>query len=381
MDDFDVVLGMEFLLEHQVIPMPSAKCLAITGSFPTVVQADIRQPNGFKMISAMQLDESPAQEEPSSTGILLGALEKSGEIVLKNTLCVPEKCHDVLPNSWPKFVSMRRTIDHGIELLPEAKASAKNAYPMAPSELAKLRKPSKMLLNTGFSRPVKAPLFDHPYGVKYFPKSDIRSRYCRVRTTKAKGLETTCVTGHEANEFPVVPLSLTDAKGGKCCSVQSQINVLGNVGECHQSGLLREEDTQWSGNLECQAAFNGLKQSMIEGQSLGVVDATKTPKVEVEKSSCNRHSVLPPLADIPYVGDRPQVHRVEEECEQMTDIARVCLEEASRLMEERVDQKRCPLQFEWMTKLLIDGATTPYDYLSTWTWRETEKSRKSLLTE
>ncbi|KAA0061814.1 Asp_protease_2 domain-containing protein [Cucumis melo var. makuwa] len=42
MDDFDVVLGMEFLLEHQVIRMPSAKCLAITESFPTVVQADIR---------------------------------------------------------------------------------------------------------------------------------------------------------------------------------------------------------------------------------------------------------------------------------------------------------------------------------------------------
>ena len=40
MDDFDVVLGMEFLLEHQVIPMPSAKCLVITGSFPTVVQAE-----------------------------------------------------------------------------------------------------------------------------------------------------------------------------------------------------------------------------------------------------------------------------------------------------------------------------------------------------
>ena len=27
MDDFDVVLGMEFLLEHKVIPMPLANCL------------------------------------------------------------------------------------------------------------------------------------------------------------------------------------------------------------------------------------------------------------------------------------------------------------------------------------------------------------------
>ncbi|KAA0055009.1 uncharacterized protein E6C27_scaffold43052G001620 [Cucumis melo var. makuwa] len=128
MDDFDVVLGMEFLLEHQVIPMPSAKCLAITRSFPTVVQADIR------------------------------------ETTPKDTLCVPEKCYDVLPNSWPKSVSMRRTIDHGIEFLPEAKASAKNAYRMAPPELAKLRKPSKMLLNTRFRRPVQA-----SFGIMSFP--------------------------------------------------------------------------------------------------------------------------------------------------------------------------------------------------------------------
>ncbi|TYK14955.1 pol protein [Cucumis melo var. makuwa] len=244
---------------------------------------------------------------------------------------------------------------------------------------------------------------DRPHGVKYLPKSDIRSRYCRVRTTKAKGLETTCVTGHEAYELPVVPLSLTDATRGKCCSMQSQMNMLGHVGECHQSGLLKEEDTQWSENLECQVAFNGSKQAMIEGPSLGVVDATKTPEVEAEQFSCElgeylhhcvdgkqknwvqllkvaqfghsaqtdslikrspfeikvkRHSVLLPLADGPYVGDRPQVHRVGEECEQMADIARVCLKEASRTMEERGDQKRCPLEFEWMTKLPIDGATT-----------------------
>ena len=89
MDDFDVVMGMEFFLEHQIIPMPSAKCLVITGSFPMIVQSDIRQPNGFKMMSAMQLDKSPTQEEPPSTAILLGVLGKLGETVPKDTLCVP----------------------------------------------------------------------------------------------------------------------------------------------------------------------------------------------------------------------------------------------------------------------------------------------------
>ncbi|TYK01392.1 uncharacterized protein E5676_scaffold29G00860 [Cucumis melo var. makuwa] len=434
MDDFDVVLGMEFLLEHQVIPMPSAKCLAITKSFPTARFSPKR--NHHLRQSCLGRWKSQGRQ--------------SLKTVPKDTLCVPEKCHDVLPNSWPKSVLMRRTIDHEIELLPEAKASAKNAYRMAPPELAKLRKPSKMLLNTGFSRPVPAqygvhvlslkkkdrspqqridrriqskltvrcryPLLmltrqvDRPCGVKYLPKSDIRSRYCRVRTTKAKGLETTYVSGHEAYELPVVPLSLTcnapnfrdvsfgitrlicafygttrllcrvraqrgadrreagrmreghmDASGFLIASADSQINVLGHVRECPQSGLLREEDTQWSENLECQAAFNGSKQAMIEGPSLGVVDMTKTPKVEAEQlavcseNTCiitdslikrspfeikgKRHSVLPSLTDGPYVGDHRQVHRVGEECEQIANIARVCLEEASRPIEEREDQK------------------------------------------
>ncbi|KAA0056665.1 Asp_protease_2 domain-containing protein [Cucumis melo var. makuwa] len=140
MDDFDVVLGMEFLLEHQVILMPSAKCLVITGSFPAVVQADIRQPNGFKMISAMQLDKSPAQEEPPSAMILLGALGKLGKTIPKDILCVPERCHGVMPNSWPKSLSIRRRTEHGIESLSKAKASAKNAYRTMPPELAVLRK-------------------------------------------------------------------------------------------------------------------------------------------------------------------------------------------------------------------------------------------------
>ena len=52
MDDFDVVLIMEFLLKHQVIIMPAAKCLVITGSTPTVVQIDLRQPKGLRTISA-----------------------------------------------------------------------------------------------------------------------------------------------------------------------------------------------------------------------------------------------------------------------------------------------------------------------------------------
>ncbi|KAA0043298.1 uncharacterized protein E5676_scaffold129G00780 [Cucumis melo var. makuwa] len=107
---------------------------------PTVVQADIRQPNRFKMISTMQLDNNPAQEEPPSMEIPLGALGKMGETVPKDTLCVLEKYHGVMPKSWPKSLSMQRMIDHGIEFPSEAKTPTKNAYRMTPPKLAVLRK-------------------------------------------------------------------------------------------------------------------------------------------------------------------------------------------------------------------------------------------------
>ena len=54
MDDFDVVLGMEFLLEHKVIPMSLAKCLVITDRNPTVIPTSIKQLGNLRMISAIQ---------------------------------------------------------------------------------------------------------------------------------------------------------------------------------------------------------------------------------------------------------------------------------------------------------------------------------------
>ncbi|KAA0039657.1 RNA-directed DNA polymerase-like protein [Cucumis melo var. makuwa] len=137
------------------------------------------------------------------------------------------------------------------EAPPEAEAPAKNAHRTTLPELAKLRKQLKKLLSRGFSRSVQAPygapflslkkkdrnsqrrtkrsiflnkltanrkypfpilpnLFDYSRGVKYFLKSDIRPRHCRVRATKAEGLETTCVTGLRAYEFPMAPFSLIE---------------------------------------------------------------------------------------------------------------------------------------------------------------------------
>ncbi|TYK18540.1 reverse transcriptase [Cucumis melo var. makuwa] len=367
-----------------------------------VVKMDDFDSNEFKMISAMQLDKSLVQEEPPSAVILLGALGKLGETVPKETPPVQASYEAPILSLKKKDRNPQRYIKRRIL----NKLTASRKYPLS------------ILPN----------LVDRSRGVKYFPMADMQPRYCRIRATKVEGLETTYVTGLRAYEFLVVPFSLIDAKGGKCCFVPRQINVLGYVVEFHQievemrkitatcdrripksvtelrlclglvnsngqfvegflkrrtsslTELLKEEDIQWGGNLECQAAFDGLKQATIEGPSyetkeLGT-DATcslirsraqtdsliKRSQFEIDGS---RHFILPLVTDGPYVENNPLVHRVEEEWEQMANIIRACLEEASRSIEERVDQKRCPLEFEWITKFPINDATMTYGYLST----------------
>lgn len=78
MDDFDEVLGMKFLLEHKVIPIPLAKCLVITRCMPTIVHTKIKQSNEMEIISAFQLKKSVAHKAVGATK----------EMTPQDTLCI-----------------------------------------------------------------------------------------------------------------------------------------------------------------------------------------------------------------------------------------------------------------------------------------------------
>ena len=175
MDDFNVVLGMEFLLEHKVIPMPLAKCLVITDRNPTVIRASIKQPGNLRMISAIQLKRGLAREEPTFMAIPLMEEATTEETVLEEIKEVINSYVDIMPESLPQTLPPRRGIDHEIELLPGVKPPAKNAYRMAPPELAELRKQLDELLKARFIRPAKA-----PYGapVLFQKKKDETLRLC-----------------------------------------------------------------------------------------------------------------------------------------------------------------------------------------------------------
>ncbi|TYK22830.1 RNA-directed DNA polymerase-like protein [Cucumis melo var. makuwa] len=270
MDDFNVVFGMEFLLEHHVIPMPSAKCLMITGSFLTMYEQTF--------------------------------VSLTGETIPKDTLCMLKKCGGVMPKIWPKSLLSQGMIDHEIGSLPEAKASVKNAYRTTPPE-----------------------------------------------TKEEEGPETTYVTGHGAFEFPIVPFSLTNAIATFCLPMNQVFqdyidnSVVVYLDEIVARNPIRVEPKE---HLQ-KVAFDEARHD--RGVILGVVDTTKPFEVETERFSRNN----------------PQVYRFAEEWKQMIDIARACLEKASRQMEKRASQKRCPLSFQQRIKFPITGATMLYDYLST----------------
>ncbi|TYK23962.1 reverse transcriptase [Cucumis melo var. makuwa] len=328
MNFIDLPFYWEFLLEHQVISMPLAKCLVITGSFPTIVQADIHQPNGFKKISVMQLNKSLIQEEPPSVVILLGALGKLGETVPKDTLCVPEKCHGVMPNSWPKSLSMRR-VDHGIELLPEAKMPAKNAYPPVLSLKKKDRNLqrcinrrilNKLTASRKYPLPILTNLFNRSRGVKYFPKSDIRPRYYRVKKTEQRDLRRLVsqdmerqinVLSHVVELYRIdvgkrkivatcdweISKSVVELRSCPRLTNNNREFVEGFLKRASSLIELLKENIQWGGNPEWQTAFDGLKRATIEGPSLGVTDGTKPSKDEAERFNCMLGEYLHHLVD------------------------------------------------------------------------------------
>ena len=101
-DDFDVVLGKEFLLEHKVIPMPLTKCLVITDRNPTVIPASIKQPGNLRMISAIQLKRGLAREEPTFMAIPLMEEVTTEETVPVEIKEVLNSYADIMQRAYPK---------------------------------------------------------------------------------------------------------------------------------------------------------------------------------------------------------------------------------------------------------------------------------------
>ncbi|KAA0057266.1 reverse transcriptase [Cucumis melo var. makuwa] len=252
----------------------------------------------------MQLKKGLSRDEPTFMAIPLNSSENSGETVPKEIVRVLKKYRDVMPDSLPKSLPPRRMIDHEIELVPGAKPPAKNDY----------------------------------------RRLDLRSGYYQVRIAEGDEPNTTCVTRYGAFEFLVMPFGLTNAPATFCTLMNQvfheyldkfvvvyldDIVVYSTTMEEHRDHLqkampksvselrsflglanyyrrfvegfskrasslteLLKKDVYWNWDPECQAAFDGLKQAMMEGPLLGIADVTKPFEVETDASDYALGGVL-----------------------------------------------------------------------------------------
>ena len=157
MDDFDVILGIEFLAEKCAIPIPSTESLLIMGKKPTILPTKVKQSTELKLLCTLQFKKGVKRQEPTFVAVPAVYEGKGGEPIPHEIAAVLKKYGDVMTDQLLKALAPRREIDHQIVLVPKAKPSARAPYRMAPPELAKLRKKLDELLEAGFIRPSKTP--------------------------------------------------------------------------------------------------------------------------------------------------------------------------------------------------------------------------------
>ncbi|WCJ29454.1 Transposon Tf2-6 polyprotein [Euphorbia peplus] len=262
MDDFDIVLGMDFLKKSWAIPIVPAKCIIFMNGDPCVVPVSISPISEKKYISALQFKKGLKKGEPSYVIVPSEANSKGCSDVPKLLEEVMREFQDVIPESLPKNLPPKRDVDHAIELYPGMKPPARAPYRMAPPELAELRRQLEELLQAGIIRPSKSPfgapvlfqkkadgslrlcvdyralnkitvrnkypiplvadLFDQLSGAKYFTKLDLKSGYYQVRVKEEDVPKTACVTRYGSFEYLVMPFGLTNAPA-TFCTLMNQV--------------------------------------------------------------------------------------------------------------------------------------------------------------
>ena len=258
MDDFKMVLGMDFLQKFKAVPLPFLRSMAILEEekpcmVPTVTEGTPKTP----MLSAMQIKKGLKRKEVTYLTTLKEERDDGSEEPMpKEIEGVLDEFKDVMPPELPKRLPPRREEDHKIELEPGAKPPAMGPYRMAPPELEELRRQLKELLDARFIQPSKAPygapvlfqkkhdgslrmcidyralnkvtiknkypipliadLFDQLGRARYFTKLDLRSGYYQVRIVEGDEPKTICVTRYGSYEFLVMPFGLTNAPATFC---------------------------------------------------------------------------------------------------------------------------------------------------------------------
>ena len=134
LDDFNLILGIDFFLKSKAALIPHLGGLMIL---------EEKQPY---FVSALQLKKGLRRGQETYLAALVEINEGHDVEVPDSMAGILKEFRDIMPSELPKELPPRRPIDHKIELLPGVKPPAQVPYRMAPAELLELRKQLKELL-------------------------------------------------------------------------------------------------------------------------------------------------------------------------------------------------------------------------------------------
>uniref|UniRef100_A0A1S4BZT8 Reverse transcriptase n=1 Tax=Nicotiana tabacum TaxID=4097 RepID=A0A1S4BZT8_TOBAC len=202
-DDFELIVGMEFLRQTNTMLASYADLLLMmgeNGAKPCIIPC-ITMKMAAENISALQLKKGVKRHEPTFLATLcMEDIERSSGPIPAPVKELLLEFEDIMPQDMPKHLPPRRTMDHEIELVPGSlrlcvdyralnKIPVKNKYPI----------------------PLMADLFDRLGSATVFTKIDLRTGSWQVQIAKGDEHKMTCVTRYGSYDFQVMPFGLTNA--------------------------------------------------------------------------------------------------------------------------------------------------------------------------
>ncbi|KAL9995940.1 putative nucleotidyltransferase, Ribonuclease H [Helianthus debilis subsp. tardiflorus] len=245
---FDVVIGMDWLSQHQAEILCSEKIIRIPrfGQEPLEVQGD-KSGAVVGIISFLKAQKCLRKGHTAILALVSDASTKERKL---EDIPVVRDFPQVFPEDLPGLPPHRQ-VEFQIELAPGAAPIARAPYRLAPSELEELSKQLQELLEKGFIRPSSSPwgapvlfvrkkdgtfrmcidyrelnkvtvknryplpriddLFDQLQGSSYYSKIDLRSGYHQLRVRDEDVSKTAFRTRYGHYEFLVMPFGLTNA--------------------------------------------------------------------------------------------------------------------------------------------------------------------------
>ncbi|KAL2223595.1 UNVERIFIED_CONTAM: Transposon Tf2-11 polyprotein [Sesamum indicum] len=142
MDDFKLILGLEFLRDTRTAVLPHADSLMMLGAKPCVIPT-LAGRTGGKNLSAMQFEKGHKQDEISYLGTLcFEEMEEVSGPTPGGSKELLGESKDVMPDELPRKLPPKRAVDHEIELVPGTRPPARAPYRIPQPKLVELRKQS-----------------------------------------------------------------------------------------------------------------------------------------------------------------------------------------------------------------------------------------------